>query len=482
MLERGRGRAQLEQPIRVHGLTLALDRDLTQRIQRRDVVDQPAGEVADDDLVRTCGCLELRSDPDRLARHEPLARVGRSRHDLAGLDADPDLQRDVVLLRELLVERGDPDADVEGGSRGTQRIVLVGDGDAEGRHDSVARVLLHRPAVSYECGRHRLEVPLQDASERLGIERLRKRHRLDDVDEEDRDEPAELHGRLGERSLLEEERLVLAEDRGLELAELGTGVDAELLDERLPRGSVGGERVGLTARAVERQHQLRPRPLSECLRLDECLELSDELGVPAESEIGLDPLLERDRAQLLQPGDLGLGERLVEEVRERRPAPERERLAENALGRSGVTSLARRPPLLREAGEAMNVHALGGELELVARRASREDGPERLAELRDVDLDRVRRRFGRLAGPERLDQAVDGDDAAGVEGEHGEQRSRLRAAEGHVRPLPLRLDGAEESYLELWGACPARSVHAVIPSILCAIALSHASKRISIPL
>ena len=89
--------------------------------------------------------------------------------------------------------------------------------------------------------------------------------------------------------------------------------------------------------------------------------------------------------------------------------------------------------------------------------------PERLAELRDVDLDGVRRRLGRLAGPERLDEPVDGDDAAGLEREHREQRARLRPSEGDGRAVPLRLDRAEEPYVELWGACPARSVHASSP-------------------
>ena len=302
------------------------------------MVDQPAGELADDDLVRTgCG-LELRGDAHRLSRDEALARVRRSRDDLARLDPDADLEPDTVLLRELLVERCDPDADVEGGARGAQRVVLVRDRDAERRHDCVAGELLHGAAVSRDRGGDRLEVALQDAPERLGIERLGERHRLDDVDEEDRDEPPELHRRPGERSLLEQERVVLAEDRGLELAELGAGVDAELLDERLARGAVGGERVGLAARAVEREHELRARALAQGLRGDERLELGDELGMTSEREISLDPLLERDGAQLLEPRDLGLGERLVEEVRERRPAPERECLAQRPLGRDRISA------------------------------------------------------------------------------------------------------------------------------------------------
>ena len=110
--------------------------------------------------------------------------------------------------------------------------------------------------------RHRLEVAAENRRQCLGIERLGQRHRLDDVDEQDRDESAELHRRTGERRLLEQERLVLAENRGLELAELGPGIDAELLDERLACVAIRGERVGLAARAVESEHELGSGPLA----------------------------------------------------------------------------------------------------------------------------------------------------------------------------------------------------------------------------
>ncbi len=134
---------------------------------------------------------------------------------------------------ELLVERGDPCPDVERGARRAERVVLVRDRDPERGHDRVARVLLDRASVARERRRHGLEVALQDSAERLRVERRRERHRLDDVDEEDRDEPPELHRRHGERSLLEQQRLILAQDCGLDCLELRPGVDAELLDQRL---------------------------------------------------------------------------------------------------------------------------------------------------------------------------------------------------------------------------------------------------------
>ena len=67
----------------------------------------------------------------------------------------------------------------------------------------------------------------------------------------------------------------------------------------------------------------RRRSRSGC-SADERLELGNELGVAAEGEVGLDPLLESGQAQLLEASDLALRERLGREVRKRRSAPERE--------------------------------------------------------------------------------------------------------------------------------------------------------------
>ena len=64
---------------------------------------------------------------------------------------------------------------------------------------------------------------------------------------------------------------------------------------------------------------------------DQCLELSDDLRVAAEREVGVDAILEAGDASLLEAPDLGLRERLVGEVGERRAAPEIERVAQ-AIG------------------------------------------------------------------------------------------------------------------------------------------------------
>ena len=94
---------------------------------------------------------------------------------------------------------------------------------------------------------------------------------------------------------------------------------------------------------------------------DEGLELGDERRVPAEREVGLDPLLERREPQLLEPLDGRARERLVGEVGERRPAPELERLAEQRGRRAGVVARARPLGLRRQALEAREVEVLVAE-------------------------------------------------------------------------------------------------------------------------
>ena len=67
------------------------------------------------------------------------------------------------------------------------------------------------------------------------------------------------------------------------------------------RRLVGGQRLGLPARPVEREHELRPRPFAVWLLGDERLELRDQRGVPAEREVGVDPLFQGVEPLLLEP-------------------------------------------------------------------------------------------------------------------------------------------------------------------------------------
>ena len=73
-----------------------------------------------------------------------------------------------------------------------------------------------------------------------------------------------------------------------------------------------------------------PGPFAEWVRAGEVACLGRDLGVPPARELGLDPAFERQDAQLLQARRDRGHRRLVDEIREGRAAPERERLSRAA--------------------------------------------------------------------------------------------------------------------------------------------------------
>ena len=89
------------------------------------------------------------------------------------------------------------------------------------------------------------------------------------------------------------------------------------------------------------------------------LELADQLGIAAERELRLDPPLDRGQAQLLEPGDLRLSERLVGEVGQRRAAPERQRLGRQLQRPLGLPVGERAAPFLSQALEKLSVEPPG---------------------------------------------------------------------------------------------------------------------------
>ena len=99
---------------------------------------------------------------------------------------------------------------------------------------------------------------------------------------------------------LEIECGILFQDRRLELLQLTSGFDAELLDQGPAGGAVGVQRLGLSSGAVEGEHELRSRSFAQRLLGDKALELADHLGVPSPLEVSLDAVLESGEAHLFQ--------------------------------------------------------------------------------------------------------------------------------------------------------------------------------------
>jgi hypothetical protein len=196
----------------------------------------------------------------------------------------------------------------------------------------------------------------------------------------------------------------MAEDRLLELLKLETRLDPEFIDEQTSPFPIQVERFRLPGRPVEREHELRTRPLAKGMLMDKHFELPDELTVPTQGEVCLDVQLERPEAKLLETKDLRLHERLTREVGESRPAPEAERIVEQSR-----SSVGRGPRcLLDELLEAQEVELVGCDPDQISG-LSRDDRlarAKRLSQLRDVILERVRGRPGRSRSPEFVDEAI----------------------------------------------------------------------------
>jgi hypothetical protein len=178
---------------------------------------------------------------------------------------------------------------------------------------------------------------------------------------------------------------------------------------------------------------------------DQRLQLTDQLGVGAERKPGLDQLLPRRHAQLVEPGDLALRERLIGEVRQRRPAPQRQRHLKRRRGALGAARGEFAPPLCEEPLEAMRVEALRIEPQLVAVLPCRDrrgrtvalPARERLAQPGDVHLHRLGGAGRRTLPPQLVDQPIGTKRLIGMQHKQGQQRT-LPAAAQPDHPTPVK--------------------------------------------
>src|SRR5262245_30538014 len=87
----------------------------------------------------------------------------------------------------------------------------------------------------------------------------------------------------------------------------------------------------------------------------ERLELAHQLGVAAESQVGLDSLLERRDTQFFEPRDLVLSERVHGEVRKWRTAPECESFEQRATCQPRTAGAECTSALLEEPLESLSI-------------------------------------------------------------------------------------------------------------------------------
>jgi len=164
--------ADVTEPVRGQRLRLPLRLERRQQLGVDGVAHERIGRGPKEDFAGRGRLLEPRGDIDGVARRE---RVRASGHDLARVDADPDVDLDRV-------------AKLGGRAHGAERVVLVHDRHAEHGHDRVADELLHRSPVTLDRRPRRLEVPGHHGAHRFRVELLAETRRTRHVAEEHGDD------------------------------------------------------------------------------------------------------------------------------------------------------------------------------------------------------------------------------------------------------------------------------------------------------
>ena len=198
-------------------------------------------------------------------------------------------------------------------------------------------------------------------------------------------------------------------------------------------------------------------PFAQGVAVDELAELADEAVVPAESEIGVDPVLECLEPQLVEAIDVGPRELLVGEVVERAALPERQGRSQAIGCRVGIAVVQQPPALTGQPLEALGVDLIRAYLQHVSGRQRDENlvlasvaaWLERLAKMRDVALEHVRGGLRRRVTPQVVDQSVGGDDLVRTQQEQREHSPLLRASEWERRPTGSDLQRAQDAEIEL---------------------------------
>ena len=175
----------------------------------------------------------------------------------------------------------------------------------------------------------------------------------------------------------------------------------------------------------------------------QCFELAHQPRVLAGGQIRVDPILQRGQTSFLQPRDLGLGERFVGEIRQRRTPPHPQRLTQDSCRGQRIALLERPAALRDERLEPVDVELAGLDPEHVAATPGDQQSiAERLTQVRYVPLNELVRARGRLLTPQLVDQAICGNRLAAVQKQHRQQCPLLGRAQ---RERAVSIDGLKRS-------------------------------------
>jgi hypothetical protein len=109
------------------------------------------------------------------------------------------------------------------------------------------------------------------------------------------------------------------------------------------------------AGSVAGEHELRPQSLPPWVCGDERLQLADQIRLAPEGEIGVDALLQRREAHVVQPPNLGLRKRGKGQILQGRPPEQSERFAQGRCGSLRITGRTRPPTLIHQGVELLQI-------------------------------------------------------------------------------------------------------------------------------
>ena len=394
--------------------TVQRDRVARPPLARGRVPHELPGRRRHADLVGVGVARQRLRDHDGLA-HRGRAAAARVQHDVAGRHAD---------LREGAdLQRRDAVAHVNCAAQRAQRVVLERHGMPEQGQQAVVAQLDHGAAVGRARRGHRVVHAVEGGQDRLGI-RARDAVRLLLADGGELREDAGhtsavvLRGRC--RRGRHDVGHLLAQDRPLQGAQLRRRLQPEPVQQRRAGSAERVERVGLATGAVEGEHQLAAQRLVEGMRVDERLQLVEHLRVEPAGEVGLDALPHGADAQRVEPARLLPREGRVPHVRQRRPPPQVEGVAQRRGRLHGLATRELRPAAPHERREAIGVDRVRRHVEHVPS-GTRDDGAraDGSPQAGGHDVDRVVLALRPVGAPELVQDPVERHDLAAM---HRQQR------------------------------------------------------------
>ncbi len=163
--------------------------------------------------------------------------------------------------------------------------------------------------------------------------------------------------------------------------------------------------------------------------------------MPARRKVGVDPILFRGTAFLLQPGEQPLPDFTGHQLRERLPSPQLERRPQPIRA---FDRIDRPPCLLGQLPETNDIHRLRIDLDGVPA-GSPPDAEAGFAQPRDVDLDGPARIGRRVVRPEQVDEFAHADQFVCLEQQSCEQQAFLAADGTHLGVAVQDLEGPQQT-------------------------------------